>query len=141
MNCFTCKMNKIDSEFPWKNREDGVRSGMCKGCHRTYSREHYLRNKDSYRRKATKHRTELLAKNRQLISDHLSSHPCVDCGETDIVVLDFDHIAGKSFSIGRSYGKVTTAVLSAEIAKCEVRCANCHRRRHSTSGSWWRSRV
>jgi hypothetical protein len=55
----------------------------------------------------------------------------VDCGESDPIVLEFDHIRGKKV------GDVSTLAgqafswhkLSAEIAKCEVRCANCHRRR------------
>jgi hypothetical protein len=55
------------------------------------------------------------------------THPCVGCGETNPVVLEFDHLRDKSFSTG---GKLTThkwqAILD-EIEKCEVVCANCHR--------------
>jgi hypothetical protein len=29
--------------------------------------------------------------------------------------------------------------LKAEIAKCQVRCANCHRRRTAAQFGWWRS--
>lgn len=65
---------------------------------------------------------------------------CVDCGYADSpVALDFDHRdpATKSFQISgnstRSY-----AALEAEIAKCDVVCANCHRIRtesHRASGA------
>lgn len=67
-------------------------------------------------------------------ADHFKrSTGCVDCGETDPVVLDFDHKdpATKQFNIGAhgaSYGWARTL---EEIAKCDVRCANCHRRRHA----------
>jgi hypothetical protein len=55
---------------------------------------------------------------------------CVDCGEKDLRVLDFDHVRGtKTFNIGRGKnGSKTIRAIYAEIDKCEVRCANCHRR-------------
>ena len=67
------------------------------------------------------------------VRGYLSDHPCIDCGEKDPVVLDFDHRdpvekhRGISQIIGWALG---IKVLIAEIAKCDVRCANCHRRRH-----------
>lgn len=63
---------------------------------------------------------------------YLSTHPCIDCGESDPVVLDFDHIdpATKTRSIARMLsGHVKWENILKEIEKCEVRCANCHRRR------------
>lgn len=52
------------------------------------------------------------------------SHPCVDCGERDPVVLEFDHIRDKSRDISNLLGFAWERVAS-EIAKCEVRGANC----------------
>jgi hypothetical protein len=67
---------------------------------------------------------------RSAILQYLLSHPCVDCGENDPIVLEFDHIGKKDFDIGSAggLGFGVTRIL-AEIAKCEVRCANCHRRK------------
>lgn len=64
------------------------------------------------------------------VHEYLLSHPCVDCGEADPVVLEFDHVRGVkkatvSSMIGGTY---STERLFEEIAKCDVRCANCHRR-------------
>jgi hypothetical protein len=55
----------------------------------------------------------------------------VDCGETDIIVLQFDHVRGKKTNavsklVSMGYGLDT---IKEEINKCEVRCANCHTRR------------
>jgi hypothetical protein len=61
---------------------------------------------------------------------YLREHPCVDCGEVDPVVLEFDHLGDKRDAVGalasEGHGE---RVLLAEIAKCEVVCVNCHRRR------------
>ena len=58
---------------------------------------------------------------------------CADCGEhfEDCpAILEFDHRPDteKSFNIGRSIKKSWDAII-AEVEKCNVVCANCHRRR------------
>jgi hypothetical protein len=53
---------------------------------------------------------------------------CVDCGENNHIVLDFDHLRDKKYNISRMIhdGFSWKAILK-EIKKCEVVCANCHR--------------
>lgn len=80
---------------------------------------------------------------RTRIIDYLKEHPCVDCGTDDIVVLEFDHVRGqKEFNIGTRAGDVREwhRVVN-EIEKCEVRCANCHRRKTSKEHNNYRWRV
>lgn len=75
--------------------------------------------------------------------EYLSSHPCVDCGESDIRCLDFDHITGIKFaniSVLIRRGQTLKKILS-EVAKCVVRCANCHRKRTYDMQAWPRSVV
>ncbi len=45
------------------------------------------------------------------------------------MVLEFDHLKDKAFNIGASLSGRSWASILDEIAKCEVVCANCHRRR------------
>lgn len=79
-------------------------------------------------------RIELNKAAKRRIKEHLDAlkieKGCVDCGyNKEAVALDFDHVSGdKSFSIafGLSYGYGLPKLL-AEVEKCEVRCANCHR--------------
>lgn len=78
-------------------------------------------------------------KNRNYVLEYLSEHPCVDCGETDPVVLEFDHIRDKdkkiSDLINYSHNR-----LKEEILKCEVRCSNCHKRKTSKEQNWYKER-
>jgi hypothetical protein len=80
------------------------------------------------------------ARNYARVMEHLLTHPCVDCGESDPVVLDFDHLPGfeKRFTISRAVGASTRSwkAIHAEIEKCEVVCANCHRRRTAARGGF-----
>jgi hypothetical protein len=79
-----------------------------------------------------------VARNRQFIVDYLRAHPCVDCGEADIVVLEFDHLRDKVASISQMIRNNELARIIEEIAKCDVVCANCHRRRTAQRGGWYR---
>ncbi len=63
------------------------------------------------------------------IFDYLRQHPCVDCGQTDIRVLEFDHVerSTKRLAVTAMVGRRNWPTILSEIEKCEVRCANCHR--------------
>lgn len=67
----------------------------------------------------------------EYIEEWLRDHPCVDCGQADPRLLDFDHRGDKSFAISNfAERSISWAELHAEIAKCEVRCRHCHTLRH-----------
>jgi len=65
--------------------------------------------------------------------EYVAEKGCCECGERDPRVLEFDHIhpadkdydVAKLFADGYSWG---AEKLRAEIRKCRVICANCHRR-------------
>jgi hypothetical protein len=77
----------------------------------------------------------------QLIVDCLRAHPCVDCGEADVMVLDFDHLGDKLFGIAQGIRDRSLQALLYEMAKCEVVWANCHRRRTAIRGGFLRAVV
>lgn len=65
-----------------------------------------------------------------ILNEIKTSRGCARCGyNANPVALDFDHIdrSTKSFDIGRMRSKTSIEKLLAEVDKCQVLCANCHR--------------
>lgn len=93
---------------------------------------HYVANAAKIKTRARKFSDRQVGLLKSIVRNYLASHPCVDCDESDIVVLEFDHI-NRSKKIGNISTMVRSSVsvekLVDEIKKCEVRCANCHRRK------------
>jgi hypothetical protein len=127
--CGRCGELKPVSHFAWRRKAKGQRHSMCRPCHSDYHRQHYLANKQRYidQAAATKRRARL--ERTLLLIEYFKDHPCVDCGETDPVVLEFDHVADKEFEVARNFAERSWQSILDEIEKCEVVCANCHRRR------------
>ncbi len=102
----------------------------CRECFAEYGRDYYRRNRDSQKSRLLRNVAATRAENRRRIIEYLATHPCVDCGETDIIVLEFDHLGDKVANVSTyANGGRTWPRIEAEIEKCEVRCANCHRRK------------
>jgi hypothetical protein len=138
--CTGCGNIKDESEFSWKIKGKR-RSAKCKVCHSEYRKKHYENNKGKYLEKAKirnkRHSRELAKK----VFEYLSSHSCVDCNESDPVVLEFDHRdrAKKKFSIANAVRNANSwDTILKEIEKCDVRCANCHRRMTAKRAGWFR---
>lgn len=78
---------------------------------------------------------EQAARSRKPLRDYVDAiklaRGCVDCGLkiNHPEVYDFDHLPGveKSHAVSSLVAKGDRELIDAEIAKCEVVCANCHR--------------
>jgi len=129
--CYDCGLVKPIEAFAFANKARGTRQARCRSCHATYRRQHYVRNRDVYIRREVGRIKRNREQNRSLIREYLRAHPCVDCGETDIVTLQFDHRdrLTKRTEVALLVVRKSWSIVLAEIAKCDVRCANCHRRR------------
>lgn len=138
--CSKCKKLLPFNEFNWKIK--GVkRAYCCKNCSREYIHEHYENNTDYYLNKARKRNLAVRAQSQKYIGKYLLTHPCVDCGERDILVLEFDHKdrGNKLIEISKMIkNRGTLAILIQEIQKCDVRCANCHRRKTAIEDNSWK---
>jgi hypothetical protein len=129
-----CSICHDDKELEQFNKKRDTKDGHqlhCRECANKASKHYYRENR-------TKHLAEVQAIKRarvdamrQFIADYKTTHSCVDCGEADPDVLEFDHVRGKkSFTIGESSTRYYSIDrVRQEIAKCDIRCANCHRKR------------
>lgn len=64
------------------------------------------------------------------IQTYKQDRGCADCKEMyPYWILEFDHLGEKLFNISEQLRNVSFELIKAEIAKCEVVCANCHKQR------------
>jgi hypothetical protein len=110
---------------------------------RAYNARYYSANRDKEIERVRSRQAATL----EFLRD-LRRVPCADCGGTFAPwMMDFDHRdpRAKSFSIAAGKALLKSrAVLLAEIAKCDVVCANCHAIRtyrwvstNKASLDWW----
>lgn len=97
-----------------------------------YSKRHYDKNKELLIQRARVHNASHKKMLREYIIKLKESTPCKDCDTFyPSYVMDFDHVRGKkirevSVMVKRFY---SLAAIIEEIAKCDLVCANCHRKR------------
>jgi hypothetical protein len=118
-------------------RRGAGRQHWCKACFRAY----FAARGDVHRRQSG----AALERRRERAAAHVlaivGAGACADCGERDPVVLEFDHVGPKRADVGQLVRDgVTVARLDDEIARCELVCACCHRRRTAVRRGSWRVR-
>lgn len=140
--CCKCKKEKNEKEFNFKNKAFEIREKACKECTRAEVRQHYVKNRQYYLEKSIKRNRSQRKIIKEYVYQYLTAHPCIDCGEKDPVVLEFDHISNKSENVSSFIQKNYPVVkIKREIEKCEIRCANCHRRKTAKTFSWYKETM
>lgn len=136
--CIRCSQEKEVADFNFKFKSKGIRQTQCKSCTRTYIREHYYKNREYYLTKARRNNLIIRQEVKKYIWEYLSTHSCIDCGEKDIIVLEFDHKQDDKFrEIGKMVsGRYSLEKVKIEVQKCEIRCADCHRRKTAKQLGW-----
>lgn len=137
--CTTCKEYKDISEFAKNSsRKDGLQN-VCKPCKNAYNADYYDRTKHIHNPGRQERKREYRDMVRSYVLDYLLVHPCVDCGEADPVVLQFDHQHDKLAHVSDMMKHMRPLkLIQEEIEKCEVRCANCHTRRTAKQFGWYK---
>lgn len=138
LRCSACRLDKPTACFSYADQRRGTLNSYCRTCHAAYRHGHYLENKPDYVRRAIAQVRQRRVVNRREVLRYLSGHPCVDCGTANLVVLEFDHREPdlKFMDVGTMMISRRWPRVLAEIEKCDVRCANCHRRRTARQFNW-----
>ena len=128
--CTMCKQWKPFDDFHRnRSRRDG-RQRRCKECNIETNKRWYRDHPEARSARMDDYARHRRQASHRLVLEYLFTHPCVDCGESDPVVLEFDHLRDKVKNISAmANASQPWEKIEAEIAKCEVVCANCHRRR------------
>jgi hypothetical protein len=125
--CIRCKEAKSENDFYMCGPRVG---SYCKPCDIARRKTWRQKNPEKWRARRKIDNGKLRKRRRAFVDDYLRTHPCVDCGETDIAKLQFDHVRGeRSFSVS-DFKTRSVASITTEIAKCEIRCETCHWQRH-----------
>jgi 5-methylcytosine-specific restriction endonuclease McrA len=136
--CATCGELKDESEFNWRWKSFGILHPTCRVCHKTYRKNWYENNKETHLANVYERKQRVIQDARAYVWNYLSTHPCVSCGERDPVVLEFDHLYEKDKDISAMAGQgYSIEAIRNEISKCQVLCANCHRRKTSKERKWY----
>ena len=94
-----------------------------------YARELYKTNKKLAVKRVAKRKKEI----KKWFEDYKKSLKCIQCGENHPATLDFHHKNSQNkeesitFLVCNGY---SLDAIKKELEKCEVLCANCHRKLH-----------
>jgi hypothetical protein len=140
--CNHCGIEKDEGEFNWRYKSLGIRHPTCRECQKSFRKQWYEGSAKE------KHRENVHARQRRVrdaarfhVLTYLLAHPCESCGETDPRVLEFHHKEGKDRAVSELVaGGYSIETIQAEIVKCTVLCANCHRKITMDDRGWYRSR-
>jgi hypothetical protein len=138
--CSTCGVTKPGTQFNVRQRAPDGRQSRCRDCCRAW----YLTHKADHMAGVARRNKAYRVQTQERLAAHLAEHPCVDCGEDDI--------SASSSTIGTAWTRLLPSrsccsgdgswrTIAKEIEKCDVRCANCHRRRTADQFSTWRHRL
>lgn len=151
--CPACQREHPASEFNRESRQYSGLAGICREAQRRKRQEpaERLKSRERNKRRWTnpEYRARSLAANakrrkrvgtadlrraRRRLSDIVDEWKrpgCLDCGYGDIRAIDPDHVTGeKVHHVSRLVQLCASAArIRDELAKCEPRCARCHRRR------------
>jgi len=140
--CTFCKERKKKAGFNKnKAKKDGLQT-HCRECSHKKFKDYYDNNKDAHKAKVREDRIKARKRNKGFLMEYLSDKRCTDCGEDDILVLEFDHLRDKKNDISRMVNaNISLSAIKEEITKCDVVCANCHRRRTHKRLNSYRARY
>jgi len=134
--CKRCSEEKDAEDFNKCTRNKDGLHAYCRSC----SKKHYRDNAVRHKRNVYDRKRRHVQQARLWTWNFLLENPCVKCGESDPVVLDFDHVRDKEKTISEMVSQGCSIVsIQKEISKCQVLCSNCHRRKTAKQLGWYKN--
>lgn len=142
--CKTCEEEKDIEQFYVVHRHNNCRRSDCISCVSTKQKAAYIKRCEA-QGKVKKDKKVIVKKNynRQKFYDLMKTKSCMDCQESNIACLQFDHRdrANKNFNIADGVCTKAWSLVEEEIKKCDVVCANCHMKRTAKQFNWYKNLV
>jgi len=142
-----CRVCKIEKELINFNKKSGRKDGLqseCRECGKIRSKQYYENNKTKMLIQISKSNNKKREEYKSKFYDILSKSFCIDCGNNNPLVLEFDHINSNEKVSGISkmiHDGYSWSNILKEIDKCECRCANCHRIKTAIEQDWYKYKV
>lgn len=141
MHCSKCKSaTEPTTEFYYPSQIKSGKFSWCKGCFYSHVKDHrhkYKEQERAYNQKRYRLGLDVDYRKRwredryKKLNVFKEANPCMDCSNFfPAVCMDFDHRqrATKLGDVAKLIGSNQSwEVIEAEIAKCDLICANCHR--------------
>jgi hypothetical protein len=138
--CTKCKSEKDLDLFSAREKSKDGRASWCRACFKASWEKRYYENHTHYRNSHNTSRNKIREQNARKVFEYLAKHSCLSCGESDPIVLEFDHRdrSDKIESISNLVSHSSWERIETEIQKCDVLCANCHRRKSAAEFNYKR---
>jgi hypothetical protein len=125
--CTKCGLDKELTEFHWASIPKNKKRSACISCTKTYDALAYKAG--IKKGNSAESKKAISDRNYSYVYDILENSTCMDCGCSDIRVLEFDHRpeSKKKYGIASMVTSYSLKTIKEEISKCDIVCANCHR--------------
>ena len=137
--CYKCGLLKEEFRKLAKNKD--CLDNYCKDCRKTDDKRTYQAHLITNRIAGLNSKNKLRNRNKEFIRNFLINKTCIDCGEKDPIVLEFDHFEDKKDNISEIIQNCSIELIEIEIKKCEIRCANCHRRKTAIQLGYYKTKI
>lgn len=135
--CIKCLEEKSTDQFSFRNKFTGQYNSWCRPCTSSYDKKRY--ENPSIKQRFSLRGKEAREDRKAKMIAYLDDKFCSDCGESDSVVLQFDHKENKVINIADAVRRAWSwDHILGEIAKCDIRCANCHQRKTAKQFGWYK---
>jgi hypothetical protein len=140
--CSKCNIEKDEKEF---NRRFNGLQPYCRDCNRSKLKDYYRSNKAHAIAYSNKVKWRTRARALKFVMDFVEvAGGCKTCGEKDFRCIEFDHRdpLTKKFAISKMVGAgYGIKRIAAEIEKCDILCANCHKKRTAEQFNWYQNLI